>query len=78
MTAEGMFEVGDRVTRPKDVYNRSPLMHGTVTRRYGQDGGLDGVKWHDPELYEVRWDDGYVQKGFFRHGLDLEGTVERR
>jgi hypothetical protein len=73
MTANGMFEDGDRVTRPEDVFDaRSPLMHGTVIRRYERDGGFDGVTWHDPEVYEVRWDNGVIRRGYFRHGLDFE------
>lgn len=73
MSDSGMFDDGDRVTRPVDVFDESsPLLHGVVTMRYDQDGGCDGIHWHDPEVYEVRWDSGVVRRGFFRHGLDLE------
>jgi hypothetical protein len=73
MNADGSFDKGDRVTREEDVFDqRSPLMHGTVVRRYARDGGYDGVRWHDPELYEVRWDTGVVGRAYFRHGLDPE------
>lgn len=47
-------------------------MHGTVIRRYAKDGGCDGVRWHDPEVYEVRWDSGVIRGGYLRHGLDRE------
>lgn len=83
------FKIGDRVTRPIDVYNpKSPIRHGTIIEKYSQpwenriSGFVDdtGVyhepviisKGIDPELYKVQWDDGKVQRGFFRHGLDKE------
>jgi len=67
------YRVGDRVTRPVDVYaGQSPLRHGCVTRRYGKRGGLGSNHWFDPEIYDVLWDDGVEERGFFRHGLDPE------
>ena len=67
------FNVGDRVTRANDPYHpERGFRRGIVTRRYGRHGGLDGVRWYDPELYEVRFDDGTVGAAFFRHGLDRE------
>ena len=73
MNALGEYEDGDRVTREEDVFDpQSPRMHGTVIERYAQDGGFDGVRWHDPEVYAVRWDNGVVRRGYFRHGLDPE------
>lgn len=74
MTADGMFEDGDQVTRPEDVFKPSPLWHGMVIRRYGAHGGFDDRTWYDDELYEVRWDNGVVRKGYFRHGLDPEAV----
>ena len=74
----GPWKVGDRVVRQIDVYDdSSPVRRGTVTRRYSQDGEFDGVRWHDPEIYEVLWDDGTVGRGFFRHGLDPEKETRR-
>jgi hypothetical protein len=70
------FKPGDRVTRPVDVYDsKSPIRHGVVVRRYGKAwyrGDSDWPTGYDPELYEVKWDDGTAGKGFFRHGLDRE------
>lgn len=70
------FAAGDRVIRPIDVYgDHSKLKHGVVVRRYGQAWYRQDHTWpvgFDPELYEVRWDDGTVGKGYFPHGLDPE------
>lgn len=68
------FRIGDRVVRHVDVYDeRSTLRHGLVVDRYGQRTRYGGTNQIDPELYAVRWDDtGVIERGYFRHGLDLE------
>ena len=65
------LEIGQRVSRRADVFDeKSPLMYGYVVRRYSQDAGINGVKWHDPEVYEVHWEhDAFPRRGYFRHGL---------
>lgn len=80
------YQVGDRVTRPQDIYNKnSPLLHGEVTCVYGKDAAWPWTQplgyirennkpgvWRYPELYEVRWDNGKVQRGFFHYGINPE------
>jgi hypothetical protein len=61
------YRVSDRVVRPLDVFDPfSPLRRGVVVERYGRRSMFG---WYDPELYAVRWDDGSIERGFFRHGL---------
>ena len=68
------FMPGDRVTRHKDVYDRSsPIMHGTVVKVYGRKfQSLCLGSWNDGELYEVKWDSGKIGHAYFPHGLDKE------
>ena len=64
------LQLGDRVKRDLDVFHpERGYRLGTVANRYGKHGGLDGVRWYDPEVYAVRFDDGNYEEGFFRHGL---------
>lgn len=68
----GGFKVGQRVERPRNVYEPdSPLRAGTVTRRYTD-------LPHYDELYEVVWDTENGEPieplfcvGYLRHGLRL-------
>lgn len=70
------FQVGDRVSRQIDVFDPSSgVRTGTILRRYGQHGGLDGVTWFDPEVYDVEFDDGKTEIGFVRHGLSPSVSV---
>jgi len=68
--------VGDRVCREKDVFKRnSGKKHGVVSRRYSEPRKViskDVVLGPYPELYEVTWDDGTVEKGFLPHGISAE------
>lgn len=59
-----ILRVGDRVSRPVDVFKKkSRLKYGNVTYVYT----------HATEIfYEVRWDDGKIETGLFRHGLQAE------
>jgi hypothetical protein len=67
--ASPRFHAGDRVTRERDVYNqRSPLMHGTVTKVYAMRGHFG----YYPEMYEVEWDHDGRRPGYLPHGLDPE------
>ena len=67
------FKIGDRVTRVNDVHHHERgFRRGVIVNRYGKHGGLDGVRWYDPELYAVQFDDGTISEGFFRHGLNAE------
>jgi uncharacterized protein YodC (DUF2158 family) len=72
---ETTFKVGDRVTRPEDVYRKSKVKHGTVTLVYTEASHLG---WVDCELYEVQWDNGVVERGFFAHGLEHERNSAHR
>lgn len=75
------FRVGDRVTRELFMddgtwsregdacLDRSPLRHGEVVRSYGEPDTGYGA---NPELYEVRWDDGTTRQGYLPHGLEFE------
>ena len=71
LVARPKFKVGDRVTRPYNVYNhRSKLMHGTITRVYSRKNTPFGDY---PELYAVRWDEDDVTESgdaYMPHGLD--------
>lgn len=71
-----MFEVGDRVVRPRDVFDAgSSLMHGVVVARYSRPArryGDSTVLGPYPELFAVEWDDGRIQQDFFSHGLRKE------
>lgn len=67
------FNVGDRVTRLKDVFDqKSELLFGTVTKRYEKDSQFG----HYNELYEVLWDNGERKQGYLPHGLDLFKKVK--
>jgi|SRR5882724_1415286 len=82
------FKVGDRVTRPENVYDRnSPIMHGTIARVYNKTTSHypinDFVLGPYPELYDVRWDEQFRKfsadgkyefnaSSFLPHGLDRE------
>jgi hypothetical protein len=73
MSTDEGFKVGDRVTRHMDVYDdTSLLLHGTVSGRYSQDGGLDGITWRNPEVYEVTWDCICTSRGYVRDRFDTE------
>jgi len=76
------FRVGDRVTRPVDVFtDESPLRHGIVVRRYhkhiryGWDEEEPPVCY--PELYDVVWDGGKEEEAFLPHGIDRERPLSR-
>jgi hypothetical protein len=61
-----VFEIGESVTRRVDVYDEhSRLRYGGVTDIYEKTSKYG----HYPELYEVQWQDGTVEKGFLPHGL---------
>jgi hypothetical protein len=61
------WQIGDRVCRHEDVYDRSSaLLVGTVIDCYSDDESRFGPY---PELYEVEWDGGIRARGFLRHGL---------
>jgi len=69
------FQVGDVVSRRQDVHNiHSPLMFGKVTRCYSRPAeriGEDLILGPYPELYDVRWEGGFIDaKGYLPHGLD--------
>lgn len=70
------FSFGDRVTRPKDVYElSSPLMHGTIVCVYGRKDCYPHINYSSvyPELYDVRWDNKEkINRAFLPHGLDKE------
>lgn len=68
------FEEGDRVTRPENIFdNKSQLRHGTVIKKYSKNSGYNGVQWHEPEVYDIHWDNGHTEKGYCGcHGLDKE------
>jgi hypothetical protein len=69
--AEARFRVGDRVTRPINVYkSKSPLRHGAVVRVYAKRSRFGFYA----ELYAVRWDDNGVERDFLPHGIDPEVT----
>ena len=70
------YSVGERVSRPIDVYGDHDIKKfGVITAVYDEwtpsrcDGDMPAM--HYEELYEVQWDDGKVEKGFLPHGLDL-------
>lgn len=64
------FKIGDRVTRPIDVYgDHSKRNHGIIVDVYAQMNTQFGDY---PELYAVRWDCGHFEKAFLPHGLDIE------
>lgn len=65
------FKIGDRVTRPRNVYNLTGrLLHGTVSRVYSR----KNTKFGDyPELYDVIWDEADTKEsgnGYLPHGLN--------
>ena len=70
LVVEPKFVVGDRVTRPYNVYDEeSRLMHGTVVRVYSRNDRFGRY----PELYAVQWDEADVKEsgeGYLPHGLD--------
>lgn len=68
------FKIGDRVRREINIYDPSKGMrYGKVVQCYSKPerklspGSTLGPY---PELYEVLWDDGTVERGFLPHGLD--------
>ena len=68
------FSLGDRVTRPKDVYgDHSDKLHGVIVEVYSR---YDTPTGDYPELYAVRWDNTDQRKepanGFLPHGLERE------
>jgi hypothetical protein len=69
------FNKGDLVLRRADVFDeRSRLMTGTVTDAYNDYASRFGPY---PELYEVTWDDGSVERGYLPHGLSPAARGER-
>lgn len=73
------FKVGDRVARPRDVFDpNSELMHGTIARiDYDVPPTSPLVTGGNyPELIAVEWDapndQGYRRGGYLPHGLDRE------
>ena len=68
------FKVGDKVTRPVDVFENNGLMltgivcHGPYCRGYKYLG------WY-PELYDVLWEQKpKISKGYFCYGLEHAST----
>jgi len=62
------YKVGQRVSRPVDVYaKKKKLKFGTVIRAYSERGSRFGDY---PELYAVHWDDGSEGRAYLRHGID--------
>jgi hypothetical protein len=71
------FNVGDRVTRPVDIWapetTTKRLKHGVVTERYAQRPKTGPMAACDHELYAVQWDgEEQPQRGYFAHGLEFE------
>lgn len=67
------FAIGDRVQRRVDVMSlTSGYRRGTVIARYRDYSKFHNPKLNYPELYQVEWDDGQVEKGFLPHGLQPE------
>ncbi len=71
LVAKPKFNVGDRVTRPYNVFDpKSKLMHGAVAQAYSRKNTRFGDY---PELYAVRWDEPDVKEtgnGYLPHGLN--------
>lgn len=76
---EWKFKVGDRVSRPVDVYGDHNIKKfGTVVRAFSEishhchwEDGDDHGCWYNPELYSVKWDNEVrVSNGYLPHGLD--------
>ena len=64
------FQLGSLVSRRKNVFDpKSKLLHGIVTEIYSDYTSLQGPY---PELYEVTWSNGMIERGFLLHGLDKE------
>jgi len=76
------FAIGQRVIRPVDVYNKnSPLRHGKIIYVYDStyyNSDPDLSDWYYPELYDVRWDDGKIGRGYLRHGLNQESSIVKK
>ena len=67
------FNIGDNVSREIDIYNKSKgLKIGKVIRRYSkpQKQYNNFVLGPYPELYDVKWNNGKIEKMFFPHGLN--------
>lgn len=71
----GQWQVGDRVQR----MDNGVMRHGTIVDRYEYRGGIDGIQWDDPYVYNVKWDDAAkAEGGYFRLALDAEGASADR
>lgn len=69
------YEVGQRVNRGIDIYSpEKGLKHGIITRCYSKPAYKIGDIHLGPypELYEVLWDDGTKEEGFFWFGISKE------
>jgi len=64
------FKVGQKVSRPIDVYaKRWKFKLGVITGAYS----TWGTRFGDyPELYAVRWDDDTTGRAYFPHGIDAQ------
>ena len=64
--------VGDRVSREIDIFDPGKgLKLGAVINAYSRPMKKVGSLVLGPysELYDVEWDDGWVEKGFLPHGI---------
>ncbi len=77
----GSFKPGDRVSRNIDIYNPEKSdKHGVVTRKYNEPEKTVGeiTLGPYPILYEVKWDNGRIERGFLPHGIWPEtNSIER-
>jgi hypothetical protein len=67
------FKLNDRVSRLENVFDqKSKLKHGRIVKVYSQKayraGGI--VLGPYPELYDVKWSEGNIERGFLPHGLN--------
>lgn len=66
------FKVGDTVTRHIDVYDFSKGKKiGKVIRCYAATSNYGSGPINYPELYDVQFNDGTKQRGFFDYGISL-------
>lgn len=78
------FKPGDLVERRSNPMDQeSPLRYGIIIERYTN---YVNTGYYYPELYEVEWSDGQLERGFLPHGLQptcvsrrlCEGTAHIR
>lgn len=59
-----MLKLNSRVKRQINVFDKnSPYKYGWIIKAYDSPGY--------PNLFDVKWDDDSVEKGFLPHGLTL-------